>query len=347
MFKHCNILPKNITRTNLKLFCCFSCKIENVTFIHYGIIGFNLIGKSHLNNIKVETMQFSKVCYMMILLEYSSCLPWNKYSNHVHDITINQLLIQNYITCNISTYTNAGLQIYLHNTKYHVNILLKNSKFYCMSTRPLMVKNSYSLTTSYVFIIDCIFELITAHRTIRIYVSPFNNTVIFINCIFHDNMGLIVITTVVCGAPNDYVLLTTNTIMSTKVMLTNISFVKCQFIGNRNSIINIDNIDPILSNLKANFLFESLIVLHNYLSAGVIPNTISINTMNVHINGTFNVTKNHCIQTIIHFQSCDILFSGKMMFIENTCKEVILMNTHIKVMEYMNISFIKNRCKIM
>ena len=33
------------------------------------------------------------------------------------------------------------------------------------------------------------------------------------------------------------------------------------------------------------------------------------------------------------------------MFIEYTCNEVILMNTHIKVMEYTNISFIKNRCK--
>ena len=142
-------------------------------------------------------------------------------------------------------------------------------------------------------------------------------------------------------------LITNNAIMSTNVMLINVSFVKCQFIGNRNSIINIDNIDPILSNLKANVLFESLIVLHNYPSAGVIPNTISINTMNVHINDTFNVTKNHCIQAIIHFQSCDILFSGKMMFIENTCNEVILMNTHIKVMEYTNISFIENRCKIM
>ena len=212
-----------------------------------------------------------------------------------------------------------------------------------------MIKNSYSLTTNHVLIINCTFELITAHRTIRIYVSPFNKTVSFINCIFHDNMGLIVITTVVCGASNDCELITTNAIMSTNynVMLTNISFVKCQFIGNRNSIINIDNIDPILSNLKANILFESLIVLHNYLSAGVIPNTISITTMNVHINGTFNVTKNHCIQAIIHFQSCDILFSGKMMFIENTCNEVILMNTHIKVMEYTNIFFIKNRVKIM
>ena len=67
--------------------------------------------------------------------------------------------------------------------------------------------------------------------------------------------------------------------------------------------------------------------------------------MNVYINDTFNVTKNHCIQAIIHFQSCDILFSRKVMFIENTCKEVILMNTHIKVMEYTNISFIKNKCK--
>ena len=344
MFKHCKILPKNRTRTNLKLFCCFSCKIENVTFVQYGIIGFNLIGRSYLNNIKVETMEFSQICCELILLDYSFCPPWNKYSDHVHDITINQLLIQNYITCNISTYTNAGLQIYLHKTMYHVNISLKNSKFYNMNQPVLVIRNTFPLTTSHVFIINCTFELITAHCAIRIYVSSFNKTVSFINCIFRNNMQLIAITTIVCRVPNDCELIVTNAIMSTNVLLTNISFVKCQFISNRNRIIWTNNRDPMLSNLKANILFEFLIISHNYLSAETTNDMISITTMNVHINGTFNVTNNHCGLTIVNFRSCDVLFSGKMIFNRNDCKGMISTNTHIKVMEYTNITFFKNRC---
>ena len=71
---------------------------------------------------------------------------------------------------------------------------------------------------------------------------------------------IIAITTVVCRATNDFERIITNAIISTNMMLTNISFVKCQFIGNRNEIILIDNRDPILINLKANIFFESLLI---------------------------------------------------------------------------------------
>ena len=339
MFKHCDMLPKNIKRTNLKLFCCFSCKVENVTFIQYGIIGFNLIGRSYLNNIKVKTMQFSKICCKIILLQYSICLPWYKYSKHMHNIIINQLFIENYLSYEIPTYTNAGLQILLDTTTYHVSTLIKNSKFYSMNQPSLVIKNGYPLTISHAFVINCTFELITANPTIRIYVSPFNKTVNFINCKFHDNSELMVITTVVHEA---FELTVTDAIMSTNMILTNISFVKCQFINNIHRLIVMENSNP---NLKLNILFESLNFSYNYVSAVARANVISITTMNVHINGTFNVTNNRCRQAIIHFQTCDILFSGKMIFNRNYCKEVILTNTHIKVMEYTNILFFKNRCE--
>ena len=317
--------------------------LHNFT-VQYGIIGFNLIGRSYLNNIKVETMQFSNICCKLILLEYSTCLPWHNYSNHVHNVSINQLFIQNYIARNTSNYENVGLQIYLGSTMYHVNMLLTNSKFYSMNQPALMIKNRFSLTKSCIFIINCTFEMITAHHTIRIYVSPFNKTVSFINCIFHNNMELIAITTVVCRTPNDCELIIANAIMSTNMMSTNISFVKCQFISNRKRIILIENRDPIISNLKANILFESLIISHNYLSAETTRDIIFIATMNVHINGTFNVTNNQCRRAVVHFQSCDVLLSGKIIFDKNYCPEVISTNTHIKVMEYTNISFFKNRC---
>ena len=215
-----------------------------------------------------------------------------------------------------------------------------------MNQPALMIKNSHSLRTSHIFIINCTFKLITADLTIRIYVSPFNTTVSFINCKFHSNQELIVITTVVCRAPNDCELVITNAIMSTKMMLSNISFIKCQFIGNRNKILLIENNNLMLSNLKANVLLESLIISNNYVAAGARTSIISITTMNVHINGTFNVTGNvYTKRTILHLQSCDILFGGTMIFNTNRCKEVISTSTHIKVMEYTNISFFKNRCQ--
>ena len=78
MFKHCSILPDNKTQiTNLRLSCCFSCKIQNVTFIQYGLIGFNLIGESYLYNIKIQSMEFSQLCCQTILLQYTNCLTWN------------------------------------------------------------------------------------------------------------------------------------------------------------------------------------------------------------------------------------------------------------------------------
>ena len=260
----------------------------------------------------------------------------------MHNIIINQLLIENYLSYNIPTYTNAALQILLDTTTYHVNTSITNSKFHSMNQPSLVIKNSLSLTTNCIFIINCTFELITARPTIRIYVSPFNKTVNFINCKFCYNSELIVITTV---AYEYFELTVTDAIISTNMILTNISLVKCQFINNIHTLIVTENRNPVLSNLKVNILFESLIITRNHVSAGARANMISITTMNVHINGTFNVTNNRCRQVIIHFQSCDILFSGKMIFNKNDCKEVISTNTHIKVMEYTNISFLKNGCE--
>ena len=326
IFKHCNLIPKNITRTNLKLNCCFSCKIENIVLVQYGIIGYNLIGRSYLNNVKVETIQFSKFCCRMVILQYATCEPWHKYSNHTHYLTINQLFIQNDTTRpykNMSVYDNSGLQILLDRTKYHVNTVVTNSKFLNMNQRALLIITSrYSHTKSHVFIINCTFGLITVEPGIRAYVSPFNETVSFINCKFHSNVELIAIIIEVCSVSNDCKQIITNATMSTSMMLTNVSFVKCEFISNINRIILAENQYPISSNLKANILFESLIISHNYASEGKSSDTISITTMNVHINGTLNVTYNKYKKSTVNFQSCDILFSGKIIFFKNDCKEL-------------------------
>ena len=70
---------------------------------------------------------------------------------------------------------------------------------------------------------------------------------------------------------------------------------------------------------------------------------ISIITMNVHISGTFKVIENHCRLSIMQFLSCDLLLSGEIVFNKNDCDQVILLDTHMKIMEYTNITFNNNR----
>ena len=85
MIKHCEFLPENKAAvfTNLRLFCCFSCKIQDVVLIQYGLLGFNLIGNSYLHNIKIT--QFSQICCQEILLQYGNCQSPNDLNNYIHN----------------------------------------------------------------------------------------------------------------------------------------------------------------------------------------------------------------------------------------------------------------------
>ena len=69
IFKYCNIMPANTSKIrNLIMSCCFSCKLENVTFFQYGFKGSNLIGKSYIHNINSQSIQ---LCCQTIFLGLS------------------------------------------------------------------------------------------------------------------------------------------------------------------------------------------------------------------------------------------------------------------------------------
>ena len=340
IFKHCSILADNKTElTNLKLSCCFSCKIQNVTFMQYGLTGFNLIGESYLHNIKIETMQFSQLCCQVILLQYTDCLLWNNYSTYMHHVSIDRLFIYNYT--NYYTRNSAGLFIHMGYTTYHLKIILKNSYFCNMDRTALYIKGRYSLTTKQIFVTNCTFKFISARfSAIIILLSPFNRTLSFINCEFHSNKELITISIVLCGRRTCELFITNVTF---PMILTNISFVRCQFINNIHRLLTIANRAPKLG--KINVWLKSLNILYNYdvsPSTAIQNNMILIIKMNVHINGNFNVTKNKYGLSIMQFQSCDVLLSGKIMFNENRCDQIILLDTYIKIMECTNITFKNN-----
>ena len=115
------------------------------------------------------------------------------------------------------------------------------------------------------------------------------------------------------------------------MIITNISFVDCQFINNSHRLLYIENTGPAL--FKVNILFRSLKILHNHVKTEIEDIILLIN-VNIYIAGTFIATDNKCDLSIMHFQSCNILFSGKVIFNKNECDQVIKLDTYLKVQEY-------------
>ena len=152
IFKHCSILPDKKTKiTNVQMSSCFSCKIQNVTFSQYGFKGFNLVGETHLHNIKIKVTHFSEICCQGIFLRYniiSTCLfresILETYTQQPNNVTINHLLIHNYTSKYNTDNDNTGLYIHLDFSPYNVNILLINSQFYFMDQKALLIKNRCS-----------------------------------------------------------------------------------------------------------------------------------------------------------------------------------------------------------
>ena len=338
IIKHCGILPNGRTELrNLILSCCFSCKLQNVTLLQYGLKALSLIGESYLHNIKLEITRFPEFCCQSFLIQYtySTCPSWNSYIDHMHNVTINQLFIQNYIKCNTYAYANAGLYMDLDYTTYNVKILLLNSHFYNMDRTALHIDSRYSfmILRIIISITNCTFRLINANAAIRILASPGNQSISFTNSKFHRNEKNLIRIDV-----------TLPIFAIHQETAVNISFINCQFRSNRQKMLTIEN--KVVAPHQVNVLFQTLNILHNsynHLKRTQYNNIISVTKANIHIRGPVNVAYNHAWLNIMRFQSCDILFSGKLTFYTNYCNEVISLDTHIKVMEYTNITFVNNK----
>ena len=73
---------------------------------------------------------------------------------------------------------------------------------------------------------------------------------------------------------------------------------------------------------------------------------ISIYNMNAYIIGPVILSANHAI-SVIQFQSCNVSVRGNITFKLNNCYQLIKMSqTFIKVMEYSNITLIRNKCSV-
>ena len=338
MFKHCDILPDRKTKLiNLELSCCFSCTLQNITLMHYGLASYNLIGESYLHNVKVEIMQFLQSCCQAIILQYiSDCQLLEINSTYMHQVTMDQISIYNNHTKYIRRY-NMGLTLQIEHTEYHLKIILKNSYLCNMGRTALLIVGRYSLTTQQIFVINCTFKFINAAVSIDIALLPFNRNVNFINCKFLSNQGMIRVRISICKTHICEINIKN---ASFALIPTSINIVRCQFIHNSDRLLTIDNKAPAL---KGKVLLKSVNIMHNVQPKSQLENDmISIIAMNVYIAGIFNVTKNRCQLSIIQFELCDIMLSGRIIFSKNRCAQVILLDTYIKVMEHVDMIFSHN-----
>ena len=338
MFKQCNALPGNkLEINNLRMFCCFSCKIQNVILLQYGFTGVNMIGETYLNNIKIKVV-YSLKCCQGILLEYNICPSPISYSNQTHEVKINQLLICKPIQ--YREFGNAGLCIDLDNTKYNVNVILANSSFYSMDRPALQIKSRCYLNTKKILVINCTFRLIYAEYSqpvVSIVTSPFNKSISFVSCVFHENMAKLITVSVQQPHTIGCIIAIIDNILP--LVATNIRLIRCWFMDNSAELLIIDNKFD-----KANVWIESLYVARiSSKTPESMQQKISITNMYVHIKGPVDIIKSKAKLSIMHFQLCDIKFSGKITFDANHCSEVILLDTYITVVEHTNITFINNR----
>ena len=324
MFKHCGISSENKNHlTNLRLSCCFSCEIQNVTFFHYGLLAYNMIGNSYLHYIKI--IQSSQLD-LILNLEFTLCQSQNNYSNYIHNITINQIFIHRYTTFALS----------FDFTMYNLKIYLQNLYFY-NTRKHLRIKGRYYGNKEISFT-NCTFT----DAVIVSSISPLNCNITFVNCKFYNKKhhDMIEVHIEVCMLKTTECELNINN-ETFPMILTNISFMECQFINNSHRILFIENRTPALG--KVNILFKSLNISHNHLKKeNIKKDIILLVNVNIYIAGMFIVTDNKCHLSIMHFQSCNILFSGKVILNKNHCSQVIKLDTYIKIMEYAAITFKNN-----
>ena len=337
VFKHFGMLSIKQEITNLKISCCFSCKIENIIFLQYGFTGINLIGESYMRNIKYEVMQFSGLRHQAILLKYNKTSKCSSWGSH---LKLDQHLPHHIM--HIISIDNFKLYVRADSTYYHISILLANSHFYNVDHSALNIKTRCTYATTMTILVkNCTFNNIALYSIfsheyiIQLLVSPFNRNIHFVNCSFHNNRGQIIEISFIKKNTIGCRIAATNF----PSVVTNISFVRCQFTNNSvGELIIIEN--NMITLDKVNVLFGSLNIFKN----GIIKKNLFLVTgMNVHINGTVNITQNNVKFGIMQFYLCDILFSDKILFDTNYCREVIYLDTYIKVMENANITYVNNR----
>jgi len=227
MFKQCDIYQHQLFLEDISSFflhTCYSCNFYNITFLEYGFIANNLIGKSLLKNIKINVstiMQNSNFLKYLVLLEYRKMYQRNFTDISVVEIN-DMLIIGNGM---------GGIQTAIfHN--YEVHLVVSNSRFITMNKQVLLFVNDGGMLAKF-WIKNCMFLLnsyslpdynLGQGAMIQVIFYTNHGTIIFNNCTFQFN---------------DYweSLISVNMNLNTCLLPTNVIIRDCKFKTNSSPLL--------------------------------------------------------------------------------------------------------------
>ena len=312
------------------------------SFHEFRFEGIKLLGKSYLAKITIESNPEYLMFCQGITLYYND---WDMpaYKDRKHLLIMNQINIIDKDASNKCDNTDlVGIHIII-NIMENLIIIVKNSLFCnlhhtaisirsrCYGSNAMIIKNCTFEHNAGTHITDDI--SVIPRPLIEIALSHNGKTVIFKHCHFKNSYNdhyLISITTrgidiyekMHCAGP-----------------LTNVTFLRCQFTKNIGELLYIKGrycrcklfiIGPSNFVNTANYLVKGNYILY-------------IIYMVVHLIGPVNMSSNS-VTSVMHFDSCEVIFQNYILIKSNNCEQVVTLKfSIIKVMEYTNITLLKNK----
>ena len=323
------------TNYKIQLAVCICCTVENVTLLSYGLLGYNLIGRSNLNNIVIDfatpLLHTKYWCnhfydYQGIMLHYGNYSFNESKSEIAHGkciITVQNISVYYDRIC----FTNKEI-IHVDIEEYQIvnsiEIIISNSQFNDLMLQPIMIiKDNSDTIRCMIWIINCTFQSILIRHTpiITVAVSQFNTALNFFNCEFHY-----------CSGSKEYLVLITVTLNFRNVPCTNITFNKCNFSNNNGGLLSFRNVWLPYCNCNLNILF----IGPTYISGNEISSAsanilklIHIYGMVIRFYGPINISNNTVHNDIMVFHSCKVFINGPITISSNVAfeKNVMLLES--------------------
>ena len=349
VFKHCRNAQSdqqyNGDITNLYIGFCWSCTIENVTFLEYGLTGHNIYGRSVLNNIVIDLTITSTSTYLNyhgIKLAYSR-LPRRSLDSSMVCI-LNGVSVSGhggkYLPNNSYIRNNLrAIAIAVSLTNYHFTIEIKNSHFHDLDQGLMIVRSFSTIRNITVLIENCIFEYIAYSQSkasivpvVDMHLLSTSTVLSFSGCTFQYTAWWF------CTIKID---LNIDPIPSSKRRAAKVFIQSCTFFGNNNPLLFISGYETGSDYLQLGPIeMESL-----FIRKSVLRNAIHINLMNVHIQGPVIMEKNWAPESLLMFEKCSITICENIVFKSNVCSYVITLTSgtlFIALAQNTSITFFNN-----
>ena len=327
----------------LKLVVCISCTIENVNLSGCGLLGYNLMRRTYLNNIviniKLLNSEYQCNNYQGIMLQYGNYSFNDSISNITHNKSLGKSITSIH---NVSVYhdnmCNADRGIIFVNIEEYqpvdsIEIMISNSQFNDVMLQAIIdIKDNSNTVGCKIWIINCTFQSISVDYTsiITAKVSQFNTALHFFNCEFHY-----------CSGSKQY-LVTIEIILPSEinfrnVSCTNITFSKCNFSNNDGGLLSFRNV-------RISYTYCRLYILligPTYISDNEIISdsanliyieSMTIDSTHIYIYGPVNISNNEVYNNdIMIFQLCNIFLKGPIIISFNVAfqRNIMLLDSCI------------------